>query len=73
VFLVGNAYKGILFSLLTTLSVPVVPKTFQEIVQSDYLLVTTTALLVGKGDKKIQVSAAKECIYSILEEVNAGS
>jgi len=52
VFLVGNAYKGVLFSLLTTLSVPVVPKTLQEKVQSDYLLVTTTALLVAKGDKK---------------------
>jgi len=53
VILVGNAYNGVLFSLLTTLFVPVVPNTLQEIVQSDYLLVTTTAPLVAKGDKKV--------------------
>jgi len=72
VFLVGNAYKGVLFSLLTTLSVPVVPETLQEVVQSDYLVLTTSALLISKGDKTFKVSAAQMRIDSILEEVNAG-
>ena len=40
-FLVGNAYKGVLFTLLTSPSVPFVPRTLQQMIQSNYSVVTT--------------------------------
>ena len=45
-FLVGNAYKGVLFTLLTTPSVPVVPQTLKQVVQSNYSAVTTETTML---------------------------
>ena len=47
-FLVANAYKGVLFFFLTTLSVPTVPNTLEEVVQSEknYLIVTINGILI---------------------------
>jgi len=71
-FLVGNAYKGVLFSLLTSLSIPMVPDTLQEAVQSHYSLVTTESILVTQERKQVRTSAAKLYIQSIVEEVESG-
>ena len=49
--------------MLTTGSLPIVPTTSQEVVQSGYsLLLTTSAILVVRGDKQVELSAAKEHI-----------
>jgi len=72
VFITGNAYKGVIFSFLTAISVPVVPDTLEQVMQSDYLLVTMSKLGIMKGDKIIEKSTAKDNIESIMEEVGAG-
>lgn len=71
-FLVGNAYKGVLFSFLTTLSVPVVPKTLQEVVQSDYLVLTTKTIVVANEFERDEISGAKLFIDLIMKEAKAG-
>jgi len=44
-FLVANAYKGVLFTILTTPSFQIVPQTVQEILQSNYSVWTFNAEL----------------------------
>ena len=72
VFITGNAYKGVIFSFLTAASVPVVPDTLHDIIQSDYLLVTMSKLRKYEEDKIIEISTAKKNIESIMKEVEAG-
>jgi len=67
VFFIGNAYKGVLFTLLTTLSFPAVPKTLQEVVRSDFFVMSTQILKSKDGDI---VSMAKNEIGNILKEVD---
>jgi len=67
VFLVANAYKGVLFTLLTTLWFPTVPKSLQEVVESDYFVLSD-----GKINNGSVVSAAKYEIDNIVEEVEQG-
>ena len=71
-FLMGNAYKGVLFSLLTSVSIPVVPDDLQEVIQSRYLVITTSALKEFKENQRMVKSAAKVYIRSIVEAVEEG-
>ena len=67
VFLVGNAYKGVLFTILTTLSFPAVPKTLQEVTESDSFVIST-AIVSQNGIG----SEAKYEIGNIVEEASQG-
>ena len=64
VFLVGNAYKGVLFTLLTTVSFPAVPKTLEQVVRSDFSVVSTHKLKLANGsivcNPKFQINALVE-------------
>jgi len=72
VFITGNGYKGVMFSFLTALSIPVVPDTLEEVMESDYLLITMSKRAKYQEDEIIEISTAKANIESILKEVDAG-
>jgi len=49
-FLVGNAYKGVLYTILTTPSIPSVPKTLQQVIDSNISVVSTRGVLYKTRD-----------------------
>lgn len=71
-FLVSNAYKGVLFSLLTTPSLPQVPETLTEVVSSDLFAITASGLTTKINGKKVRVSRTKRYIDDLIAEVEAG-
>jgi len=63
-FLIINSYKGLLFSYLTIPSIPNVPQTVQEILDSEYPVFTTSTTRRGSGPK---VSVVKDLIRSQVD------
>jgi len=60
-FLIANAYKGVLFTILTTPSFHLIPKTTQAVLQSNYTVRTTNVgihmeriVTTIKGERKYQ-------------------
>ena len=64
VFILGNAYKGVIFTILTTLSFPVVPKTLGEVVDSDFFKFSISSCRTPEGT---WTSMAKYDIDKFLE------
>jgi len=73
-FLVGNAYKGVLFSFLTTPSLPQVPRNLQELAESQYLIATISgqAEFTATGEPEGVQSTAKLHIEQIVSDVERG-
>ena len=69
-FLIGNAYKGVLFSFLTTPSVQKVPETLHEAVNSRMMIATLARIASING---AAYSLAKDRVDSILENIRAGA
>jgi len=71
-FLIRNAYKRVLCSLLTSGSIPVVQDDLQEVIKSKYLVITASALDEFKENQRIAESAAKVYVLMIVEAVEEG-
>jgi len=59
-FLVGNAYKGVLFTLLTKPSVPVVLNTLQQVIDSNISVVSTHGIVADSFVRYPTFSAESE-------------
>lgn len=66
--LISNAYKGVLFSFLTTPAAPIVPMNLKEMVNSKYFLATISA----QGKVGNVTSTAKGYINQIIEDLKNG-
>jgi len=72
-FLLGNTYKGVMFSFLTTPSIQKVPETLNEVVDSNLLIATLTYISDNIDGKTVKSAIAKIRVDSILENIKAGA
>jgi len=71
--LVSNAYKGVLFSFLATPTVPRVPETLSEVVNSNMLIATSSEFEEIIDDKRVRKAKLQKWIESYLEKLRAGT
>jgi hypothetical protein len=65
-FVLGNAYKGKLFSLLTNQSPPPLPRNIQELTSSTYPVLTTSFATQWVGNELVNTSVLRDAILRDL-------